>query len=166
MGPMIWWVDSAKSTFIRICSTTILVKVDRMSMAHSLEVRSPLLDYRMVELAARIPTRMKIRSGVGKLSSAKYCGPSSHRGISARESKGSAFHCGLVSWRIGGMVQDYLGTGGHLPSDVFNPAKFKILREHRTGTADHANKIWCSELRRMASSLSNGTAFETLAIER
>jgi asparagine synthase (glutamine-hydrolysing) len=44
----------------------ILVKVDRTSMAASLEVRAPLLDYRVVEMASRLPMELKFRDGKGK----------------------------------------------------------------------------------------------------
>ena len=44
----------------------ILYKVDRMSMAHSLEVRPPLLDHRILEFAARLPERLKLHGSSGK----------------------------------------------------------------------------------------------------
>jgi asparagine synthase (glutamine-hydrolysing) len=44
----------------------ILTKVDRMTMAHSLEARPPLLDHRLVEFAATIPARLRLRGGTTK----------------------------------------------------------------------------------------------------
>ena len=44
----------------------MLVKVDRMSMANSLEVRCPMLDHELAELAARIPHSWKLKNGRGK----------------------------------------------------------------------------------------------------
>jgi asparagine synthase (glutamine-hydrolysing) len=45
----------------------LLVKVDRCSMAHSIEARAPYLDHRLVELALRLPTAMKIGPSGGKV---------------------------------------------------------------------------------------------------
>jgi asparagine synthase (glutamine-hydrolysing) len=44
----------------------ILTKVDRMSMAHSIEARVPLLDHKLIEFAATIPPELRLRQGTGK----------------------------------------------------------------------------------------------------
>ena len=60
-------VDQSQRTDMRsYMLDDILVKVDRMSMRHSLELRSPFLDYRMVELGLRIPSRLRVRRGQNK----------------------------------------------------------------------------------------------------
>src|SRR5208283_1259073 len=61
----------------------VLMKVDRMSMAHALEVRPPLLDYRILEFAAQLPRSLKTGYGTGKLLlrklAAKRVPPGIHR---------------------------------------------------------------------------------------
>jgi asparagine synthase (glutamine-hydrolysing) len=60
-------VDQSQRTDLRTyLLDDILVKVDRMSMRHSLELRSPFLDYRMVELGLRIPSRLRVKDGRNK----------------------------------------------------------------------------------------------------
>ncbi len=122
----------------------ILVKVDRMSMAHSLEVRSPLLDHHVVELAARIPTRMKIRGGSGKHILRQVIKDKLPAKTIRKGKQG--FSVPLRDWFRGPLselVHDYLGPGGYLPHDLFEQRQVEtLLGEHRRGGADHANKIW------------------------
>lgn len=60
-------LDQAQRTDLQLYLVDdILVKVDRMSMRHSLEVRSPFLDHRMVELAMQIPSTLRITRGQNK----------------------------------------------------------------------------------------------------
>lgn len=60
-------LDQAQRTDLQLyLADDILVKVDRMSMRHSLEVRSPFLDHRMVELALQIPSALRITHGNNK----------------------------------------------------------------------------------------------------
>jgi asparagine synthase (glutamine-hydrolysing) len=63
------WLDRLLYTDLTsYLAENVLVKVDRMTMAHGIEARSPLCDHRLVELAARLPSRWKrAPSGTGKL---------------------------------------------------------------------------------------------------
>lgn len=126
----------------------ILVKVDRMSMAHSLEVRSPLLDHEIVELAARMPTSVKIKSryglGEGKHILRKVL---DHRLPQRSLRKGKqGFSVPLRDWFRGGLrdfVHDTLLDDKALPTELFQRnAIEKTLHEHNRGTVDHANRIW------------------------
>jgi len=73
----------------------ILTKVDRMSMQHSLEVRVPLLDHRIVEFAASLPSSLKSQGGVQKIILRQLCerlypDPAVHRSF-ARPKHGFGF---------------------------------------------------------------------------
>lgn len=122
----------------------ILVKVDRMSMAHSLEVRSPLLDHNVVELAARMPTSMKIRNRQGKHILRELVGPKLPPAVVRKGKQG--FSVPLRDWfrgQLASFVEETLGPHGSLPTEIFNQAKVQqTLREHREGRADNARKIW------------------------
>lgn len=122
----------------------ILVKVDRMSMAHSLEVRSPLLDYKLAELAAQMPTRMKIRNGSGKYILRELM--RNHLPKSSLRKGKQGFSVPLRDWfrgKLSTMVNDYLLPGGYLPEEIFNAKTVhRILMEHQRGVLDHSRKIW------------------------
>src|SRR2546428_1118541 len=61
------WLSSLQHLDIRAyLPLDILTKVDRMSMAHSIEARVPLLDHTLIEFAATIPPELKLRQGTGK----------------------------------------------------------------------------------------------------
>jgi asparagine synthase (glutamine-hydrolysing) len=61
------WLSGAQYIDIKsYLPLDILTKVDRMSMAHSIEAREPLLDHKLVEFAATIPSELKLRAGVTK----------------------------------------------------------------------------------------------------
>jgi asparagine synthase (glutamine-hydrolysing) len=123
----------------------MLVKVDRMSMAHSLEVRSPLLDHRLVEFAAALPASMKLRGWQTKAilrdTVRPYLPPATLR------KRKQGFSVPLREWLRGNlheMVRSYLSAAhGHLPADIFNHVTVsRVMAEHFQGKADHSSVIW------------------------
>jgi asparagine synthase (glutamine-hydrolysing) len=119
----------------------ILTKVDRMSMAHSLEVRSPLLDYRLVELACTLPLAFKIRGMTTKRILRDAIRGRIPDSIIDRSKYGFQIPLGLwFKGDLGRWTEDRLLDPCH---DFFRKDFVeKLWREHREGRADHSHRIW------------------------
>jgi asparagine synthase (glutamine-hydrolysing) len=119
----------------------ILTKVDRMSMAHALEVRSPLLDHRVVEFAARLPLRSKIRRGITKRILREVGRDYLPRAILRRSKYG--FQVPLGEW-FKGNLKEWARQGlMDQTHDLFDRSMVEeVWREHQSGRADNAHKIW------------------------
>ena len=123
----------------------VLTKVDRMSMAASLEVRSPLLDHVFAEFAARLPLRMKLRNGTRKYLLCKLAERLGvPRSVLYRPKQG--FSLPLVHW-IRRELKDEI-TSLLLEPTTTQRGYFRknaverILREHHRGQRDHSTIIW------------------------
>lgn len=123
----------------------MLVKVDRMSMAHGLEVRSPLLDHRLVEFALSLPSSLKLRRWQGKAILRDTVGR--YLPAATLRKRKHGFSVPLREWLRGSlneMVSDYLaGSSSHLNPSVFNRVTVnRLISEHRRGEQDHSSAIW------------------------
>jgi len=122
----------------------LLVKMDIASMACSLEVRSPLLDHRVVEFAARLPRRMKIRGLVQKYLLKRIMRGVLPEPILRRKKMG--FGVPLDHWLRGelrDMAYDVLLAPRALARGYFRPdAVRRLLDEHASGRAFHHHRLW------------------------
>ncbi|HEV7816526.1 MAG TPA: XrtA/PEP-CTERM system amidotransferase, partial [Janthinobacterium sp.] len=116
----------------------ILTKVDRASMAHGLEVRSPLLDHSLVEWISGLPSNLKLQGGEGKYLFKKALLPYLPRQLLYREKMG--FSVPMATWLRGPLRQRLrqalLGaTLAH--SGMFNMAYIEdMLERHQSGRRD------------------------------
>jgi asparagine synthase (glutamine-hydrolysing) len=108
----------------------LLVKADRMSMAHSLELRVPFLDHHLVEFAARLPERLKVRGGVTKYLLKKWAEPVLPREIIHRPKKG--FPVPTKSWFRGdlsGFARETLLDSAGIAREFLSPHEVEHLLE-------------------------------------
>jgi asparagine synthase (glutamine-hydrolysing) len=122
----------------------ILTKVDRASMASSLEVRVPLLDHTLVEWAATLPSDLKLRGGRGKRIFKAALEPYLPNEILYRPKQG--FVVPLARWFRGPLraqLRERL-TGANLRQcGLFDPAAVDtLLDEHQSGRRDHSPALW------------------------
>jgi len=122
----------------------ILTKVDRASMAHSLEVRVPLLDHRLVEWASSLPPGLKLRGSTGKYILKKTLEPDLPHDVLYRTKMG--FKVPLAAWLRGPLAQrarDALLAGAIAECGYFEPAMLdRLVRQHAAGRRDHSATLW------------------------
>lgn len=121
----------------------ILKKADRMSMAHSLEVRVPYLDKEVFEIARSLPADMKQREHVTKYALRKAA--ARHLAADASERPKLGFPVPIRYWMRSeeGYAHIKKALEGKAAERYFHKEKLEgLLEEHRSGHCDHSRKLW------------------------
>ncbi|WEK49004.1 MAG: asparagine synthase (glutamine-hydrolyzing) [Candidatus Kaistia colombiensis] len=122
----------------------ILVKLDRASMANSLETRCPILDHRVIEYAWQLPTRMKVRNGKGKWILRQLLGRYLPQQLIDRPKHG--FDVPIGDWLKGPLRAwscDLLADLRHSQDGFFDLDLVDTCwREHLAGRRDHSRDLW------------------------
>lgn len=122
----------------------INTKVDRASMAHSLEVREPLMDHKLVEWLASLPSDLKLRGTEGKFIFKKAMEPYLPNDVLYRPKMG--FAVPLARWFRGPLrerVKESLLGERLADSGLFNPLYLQhLVSDHQSGVKDYSASIW------------------------
>jgi asparagine synthase (glutamine-hydrolysing) len=138
LSQVMYWEATANLT------GDMLVKVDRMSMANSLEVRCPLLDHELAELAATIPHAWKISGGRGKRILLEALGDRLPPALLNRPKWG--FGVPLGEWFRGELREflwDHVTAAQFLERGIVSPEFLRaLLEEHDSGRRDNGHWLW------------------------
>lgn len=122
----------------------ILTKVDRASMAHSLEVRVPLLDHQLVEWVSGLPSRWKLNQGRSKYIFKKAV--RSYLPTDVLDRKKMGFAVPVAEWFRGPLRQTIRDAvlGERLKDcGLFDPAALRgLIDQHQSGSRDHSAALW------------------------
>ena len=122
----------------------LLMKQDQMSMACSIESRVPFLDHPLVEFAARVPDRLKLRNGIGKYIVKKAAEGLVPHDILYRKKMG--FPTPIRQWLradgASGMLNGLLDRNGFLAEYLDLAPIAKLMERHRAGTLDATDRLW------------------------
>ncbi|GAA4763346.1 amidotransferase 1, exosortase A system-associated [Stakelama sediminis] len=120
----------------------ILTKIDRTSMAVSLEAREPLLDHRLIEFAATLPVSMRLHRGEGKWLMKKAMEPWLPNNILYRPKMG--FVTPVSAWFRKPLADEAaaLARSPMLSAWFDRKAIEALANEHRIGMADHGRTLW------------------------
>ena len=144
----------------------INTKVDRASMAHSLEVREPLMDHPLVEWLSSLPPDLKLRKGEGKYLLKKALEPYLPAEILYRPKMG--FAVPLAKWFRGPLrqsIKDAVLGPVLAETGWFNaPYLRRLVEDHQSGLSDHSTPLWT--LMMFESFLRNATGAKSASTAR
>jgi asparagine synthase (glutamine-hydrolysing) len=122
----------------------MLTKVDRMSMANSLEVRVPLLDHRVVEWMSQVPSDLKVKG-----LNLKYLFKHVARDLLPRtivDRRKAGFHVPIPGWikhELRPLIEEQLGPAAVARRGIFDPAYVgHLLAAHQAGRENYSRNIW------------------------
>lgn len=122
----------------------ILVKVDRAAMANSLEVRAPLLDYRLAEWSAGLAPDLKLKGGEGKLVLKRAIEPYVDQDLLYRPKRG--FSMPLARWFRGpllGRLKEMADGSLLADTGIFAMDEVsRLVEQHASGRRDHSAALW------------------------
>ncbi len=122
----------------------ILTKVDRASMAHSLEVRVPLLDHEFIEWVSGIPSTLKLKGQEGKHILKSALEPHLTKDILYRKKMG--FSIPLAKWFRGPLKDKLYASlfdGGLAETGMFDNSYLeKLFNQHQSGQRDNSASLW------------------------
>ena len=123
----------------------LLVKADRASMATSLELRSPLLDHRVLELGISLPDSLRWSGRRGKVALRRAFAHLVPKELAARGKTG--FGVPLGTWFRGPLRElagdVLLGPRARARGQLRPAAVERLLAEHARGERDHGHRLWC-----------------------
>ena len=122
----------------------LLTIVDRMAMAHGLEVRPPLLEHKMVEFGARVPSHLKLNGSRLKYILRKVASRYIHPSLITRKKQGFGFP--LAYWmrdELRGFLRQVVKESCFIENGLFNRNYVQnMIEEHIDGKRDHNFRIW------------------------
>ena len=119
-------------------------RLDRSSMAHSLEARVPFLSHRFVDFALTVPTDLKLKGGTGKYVLRRAVEPWLPKG--QLDQKKIGFQLPLADWFMGGFndfAREAWSSSGVADLGILDKAGVdRLFDEHRSGSADHGRMLY------------------------
>lgn len=147
-----YWSDHAGDPLGRMCYTDLMVrlpeyshiKVDRISMMHGLEARSPFMDHKLIEFSATIPSRLKLKRRKRKYVLRKLA--ASYLPAEVLNLPKQGFGSPINQWlrsELKGLSHTILKNSLLVKHGFFNPVYInQLLMEHESRRINNGNKIW------------------------